>query len=75
MAKNNNSEKPNVFLNIGEIEKSAEILAPYFLSPRKFIETFVMIGKKDGTFGHMILNRAQDIVMKEVERRMRQIFP
>ena len=74
MAKNN-SEKPNVFLNIGEIEKSAEILAPYFLSPRKFIETFVMIGKKDGTFGHMILNRAQDIVMKEVERRMKANIP
>ena len=65
----------NVFLNLGELEKSVEALAPYIENPRKFIETFVMIGKKDGTFGRMTLNTAQKIVMDEVERRMALKIP
>ncbi len=65
----------NVFLNLGELEKSVEALAPYIENPRKFIETFVMIGKKDGTFGRMTLNTAQKLVMDEVERRMALKMP
>lgn len=65
----------NVFLNLNELEKSAEALGPYLTNPRKFIETFVMIGKKDGSFGRMKLNYAQEIVMDEIERRMREKMP
>ncbi len=60
---------------MSELDKSVEMLAPYLTSPRKFIETFVMITKKDGTFGMMKLNKAQDIVMKEIERRMDNNMP
>ena len=65
----------SVFLNLNELEKSAEALGPYLTNPRKFIETFVMIGKKDGSFGRMKLNYAQEIVMDEIERRMREKMP
>lgn len=65
----------DVFLNIAELEKSVEALEPYLNNPRKFIETFVMISKKDGTFGKMTLNPAQRIVMDEVERRMKAKIP
>ena len=50
-------------------------MAPYILHPRKFIEAFVMIGKKDGSFGKMILNKAQRVVMDEIERRMANNMP
>jgi hypothetical protein len=65
----------NVFLNLNELEKSAKAMAPYILNPRKFIEAFVMISKKDGSFGKMKLNKAQRLVMDEIERRMANNMP
>lgn len=63
------------FMALGDLQKSADALKPYLTDPRKFIESFVMITKKDGTFGPMKLNKAQSVVMDEVERRMRLNIP